>query len=403
MNRTPQYESHPDTDQLTAFVEHTLTDIEQRQTLAHIAGCARCREIIYLSQEAAAEDAGSAAQNLKPSGQLGWLKGWRFVWIAGPALALALFLTVSLLRWHDHGAAEPVTTARLSPETQIKAVVASPPPVPASAVDNQIAKQSTQSPAKLPAIPTKDMRAQAAPTTEMIEKRTPVSAMGGMHGMGMAGGMGYGQGAGVSAYASRGTFQNAAPVNAGTASSAAALPSAPAPVSQITGVIIPPQQAAVGEAKSSPVISQQNETVEVAAASAITDAQIVNARVTAKQLRATRWMAGGFKLPNGQLAVSTATALPRILAIDAAGNLFLSADAGAHWQSVPSQWTGHAIKLRLQGEPTHNAPVTDAATPDSVQKASAALTAAPSTPVFELVTNEGKLWSSTDGMTWAFR
>ena len=51
-------------------------------------------------------------------------------------------------------------------------------------------------------------------------------------------------------------------------------------------------------------------------------------------------------LPSGLPAVSTAAAGRRMLAIDKAGALFLSEDAGNAWQRVLQQWTGHAVAVR---------------------------------------------------------
>ncbi len=46
---------HPDADQLNAFVEHTLPAHEQQQTLAHLAVCPACRQIVALSLPPAEE------------------------------------------------------------------------------------------------------------------------------------------------------------------------------------------------------------------------------------------------------------------------------------------------------------------------------------------------------------
>ncbi|MGB8260090.1 MAG: hypothetical protein WCE75_07055, partial [Terracidiphilus sp.] len=78
------------------------------------------------------------------------------------------------------------------------------------------------------------------------------------------------------------------------------------------------------------------------------------------------------KLPGGLPPLSTVRGERLLLAVDLAGNLYLSSDAGAHWESVARQWTGRAVQLRL---------------------------AAPA-PGFELVTDGGLAWASADGATW---
>ncbi len=49
MSELLQAGQHPDADQLNAFVEHTLPAHEQQQTLAHLAVCPACRQIVALS------------------------------------------------------------------------------------------------------------------------------------------------------------------------------------------------------------------------------------------------------------------------------------------------------------------------------------------------------------------
>lgn len=55
MSEILQAGQHPDADQLNAFVEHTLPAHEQQQTLAHLALCPHCRQIVALSLPTADE------------------------------------------------------------------------------------------------------------------------------------------------------------------------------------------------------------------------------------------------------------------------------------------------------------------------------------------------------------
>ena len=71
---------------------------------------------------------------------------------------------------------------------------------------------------------------------------------------------------------------------------------------------------------------------------------------------------------------------PRMLAIDTAGALFLSMDAGNHWEHVTPQWTGRAVEVRRQ-------------------MASSDMEAVP-TKFFELLNDQSQIWLSTDGKTW---
>jgi hypothetical protein len=52
-------------------------------------------------------------------------------------------------------------------------------------------------------------------------------------------------------------------------------------------------------------------------------------------------------LPSNLPALSTASNAHQTLAIDAHNTLFFSDDDGKHWQAVPSQWQGRAVKVNL--------------------------------------------------------
>jgi putative zinc finger protein len=48
---------HPEAEQLNAFAERALTESERSAVIAHLAGCANCREIVHLAAEARTEGA----------------------------------------------------------------------------------------------------------------------------------------------------------------------------------------------------------------------------------------------------------------------------------------------------------------------------------------------------------
>ena len=55
MNSTSQLDSHPDAESLNAFAERALPERERGQIVAHLAECSRCRQVIFLAQQAIAE------------------------------------------------------------------------------------------------------------------------------------------------------------------------------------------------------------------------------------------------------------------------------------------------------------------------------------------------------------
>src|ERR1700756_1440002 len=110
---------HPDADQLNAFVEHALPAHEQEQTLAHLALCPACRQIVALSLPPAAE---SPAPQPEPTRKY-WFFRWPLAWAGIPVVA-ALVLFIIFIR-------NGTTTARqTSAPTQI---AASRPPAPPAA------------------------------------------------------------------------------------------------------------------------------------------------------------------------------------------------------------------------------------------------------------------------------
>jgi hypothetical protein len=93
MSELLQSGQHPDADQLSAFIEHTLPAHEQEETLAHLAFCPHCRSIVALSMPPA-----DPLPHPHPEpARRPWLSGWMMVWPAGAALA-ALILAGIYMR-----------------------------------------------------------------------------------------------------------------------------------------------------------------------------------------------------------------------------------------------------------------------------------------------------------------
>ena len=122
------------------------------------------------------------------------------------------------------------------------------------------------------------------------------------------------------------------------------------------------------------------------------------------------------KLPSGLNAVSSAAMLNRLLAVDSAGTLFLSSDAGKHWDAVPVQWAGKVVGVYAQpripavpaeSSETAAASIALAPSPPPADAQSAAvqpanIKASPPVPavVFRLVNDQHRAWISSDGKTW---
>ncbi len=114
MSELLQSGQHPDADQLSAFIERALPAHEQEETLAHLATCSHCRNLVALSMPATDPLPQEPAR--RP-----WLSGWMMVWPAGAALA-ALILAGIYIRngLVVEKRVPPTQTARSIPPAPLK-------------------------------------------------------------------------------------------------------------------------------------------------------------------------------------------------------------------------------------------------------------------------------------------
>jgi hypothetical protein len=96
------------------------------------------------------------------------------------------------------------------------------------------------------------------------------------------------------------------------------------------------------------------------------------------------------KLPGGGAAVARVVMGDRMLAVDSAGNLYLSRNEGKSWKKIKPQWPGKAAQLAVL--PAHQAAASETITVKGKS--------AESQQVFELTTDTGAMWTSEDGKHW---
>ena len=111
---------HPDADQLNAFVEHTLPVHEQQQTLAHLAICPDCRQIVALSLPPGDEAPALQPEPVRPR----WLPRWHPAWAGIPALA-ALILVILFVRNEEKTVRQPSVLSQMADARK-----SAPPPAP---------------------------------------------------------------------------------------------------------------------------------------------------------------------------------------------------------------------------------------------------------------------------------
>jgi hypothetical protein len=102
-----------------------------------------------------------------------------------------------------------------------------------------------------------------------------------------------------------------------------------------------------------------------------------------------------YSLPSKLPAASSAISGQGIIAIDSAGTLFFSPNAGKRWKAVKTQWPGKVARVAVAPGPTVGQSFGQG-------KSSAALPSASAVrpPVFHLVTDKGSAWFSLDGTHW---
>ena len=428
MTQTFQPGQHPDADQLSAFAEHALPPHEQQQLLAHIADCSDCRALVFLAQEAVPAAALSqAAATHKPL--FGWnlLRGWTLAFPAAAALAALVFVTLHLRNsaTEDRKAAV-ANSAKLEqapapiPATPPPAQPASPKPTPTESPE----KSATNAPIHLDAAKStaaasfhgsagpQPPRAYAAglggapaPSTELKTATVSRQSSAGMtrsYGFAAAtsppvaapiGGAIAGPLPQPTALATDALADQAAANNAPT-------PARPAPSAAILHSLnqqysaAPPLQPAKPAATAA-LPAPAADTVSVSSASAQLETEsapsaglISSASFGSLQANKARLAKKTQpELPSHRPVLATAASARQQLALDTAGSLFRSQDAGVTWQPVPVQWTGHAVKIALTSSP--NPPATAAAKSSPAQP-----------PIFQLTNDAGQLWTSPDGQSW---
>jgi hypothetical protein len=112
-------------------------------------------------------------------------------------------------------------------------------------------------------------------------------------------------------------------------------------------------------------------------------------------------------LPSKRFAVSTISNGIANLAVDSAGDLFLSKDGGKSWRGVAHQWAGKAVRVSLASSSSMRQPVSakvsSAGATASTELESVPSAAVPPASGFELTSDTGATWSSSDGLVWRLK
>ena len=348
MNDLLQPGQHLDPDQLNAFVEGVLPEHERRESLAHLADCPHCRQIVFLAQQANEPVPVKAAAT--------WRDWFRFsplsmVGAASAALACALIATVAL---HLHHSAPPPPTT----ETAKIESVQNLPPVPREDARSAAPSAPARPAAKaIPLPPAPQSLASSAPPADAI------------------------QGGTISADTR--TNEDNARV---TTKLRRAEPS------QASTALAPAPPYSPSASTADPLAGASVENLPVNGRALIN----AHARVTTSITQTLQAKAGLQPLPSKLPIATTVSSGALILAADSAGTLFVSKNGGEPWQAVEQQWQGKVVRLALVPQAIDQLALKkqQAEMKDSTDNR----VVAPSS--FQLTTEAGVIWVSDDGMRW---
>ena len=443
MNSTFQLDSHPDAESLNAFAEQALSEREREPILSHLAACSRCRQVIFLAQQAAsasemrevaaatpqldrqaayefaaamvpaaAATAGGASSEMPQKPRSWWSSGWRLAWVPAVALVGVVGIAVLVHMQSVKPGVEPEAniadnTPQAAPQSQ--PISAAPAPADEQAGVNRAAAEKMKPPVAAKKESARTASADALSAQVAPPPPAPVA---------------------VSAMSVSSAYLNSV---------------TPLPPPQALGAEMQSKNAAMSQRAASPTATSRSQLVvnenslkstngssapdavfgtgstaqtggsaaQSAFRSATLGSFVSNRNRAAATTDATSArMTGTTPLPSGLRTVSIATAQHRTLAIDSSGTLFLSEDSGDHWQPVSHQWSGRAVAVRLQNGSKINGLVAVGATVAASEDKSStsntpskssvdAISAATAPPaVFEIVNDDGLIWISTDGKNW---
>jgi hypothetical protein len=409
---------HPDPDSLNAFVEGALPEHERLQCMAHLAECARCREVVFLAQEPAAAPATLQVVPIRKR------------WFAPPPLlaaAAALCLAVPAVwlyfhRQHATPASEMFAQVRQAPaaiaETPASSVTAepqqpkaarirqSPHTVAALPAPNAMAPKLADSNDLTSATPRPNAPAQPAisspPAVEMAREKVypvlpptiPASSKQASVGMavqrllagsGISGTVTDPNGTAISGATIRlrqldGTVTGNARTNLTGQFTVGQLPAGRYELQigalgfrQATQQVdVQPQE--VASMKSQLAVASMAETVEVTASAPMVVTGSNSAGLTGpRKDAATEELR---PLPSKPPAEIKIVSGKTILILDSVGIVLVSRNSGKSWKSVKPVWTGKVRAIAL-ADPSANADAT-----------------------FQLTTDSGAIWLSRDGTRW---
>jgi hypothetical protein len=417
---------------LNAFAERVLPEHERQQVLAHIADCSRCRQVIYLAQEAASEtrQAVPALVAAPPPTvhRQAWLTNRGMGWVAlASAAVFALAIFVHYRQTTSNGQRDMLNPAD---KPQLSQPASSPPPTSSAspnpnpkALNSVSALPEGKSGSEALAMPS----ASLAITSPARENVTPDNKIRIANGADYESLPSLKSGKAANSASVPAAYQAPSPSAVQLPTQQAAASAFPNPANEYPQAVTPDQYknaefknaepvggTAIATASQAEMRSREaNTSVKSSAAPVPAPARAGTASMSHFSLAKS---AGALyasppdqaavrrvlysSLPNGLTAVSATAAQHHLLAVDSAGALFLSQDYGKTWQAITQQWAGHALEVRVQSQSQPVSPAVSSAAAVSNEVRGGEITPVLTGPVFELVTDTASVWTSTDGKLW---
>ena len=411
MNPASQFDLHPDAESLNGFIEHELPDAERVRVVDHLASCGRCREIVYLAQDAAGSHALPELKKAASGKDVyagSWFSFWRLGWAAAGACAAVLAIAVIVQVRRGAQSEQVAKSAAVLPP--LSGAVANSPQESAAPKEKAPAALAQKAGADSAALRSRTPQRIGSATALVPESASAGASQSGLRSVGALSNADVISEAKSLQPAQRSLGRNAIAAHGGpnaqqmnnqlqmqnnnNAQDAALISK-----QQVGEVPAPASAAPVADKPALPGAASQ--TVEVSAGAApietetSADAQAVTIAPAPVGNANYAMLTGVPKLPSGLPAVSTVAAGRTQLAVDAAGALYFSRNQGKKWQPVESQWLGRAVTVRLAqanagaggGNPTSGA------LGGKKKVIGFAL--------FEIVNDKGAVWTSAEGKTWS--
>ena len=444
MSTNHQLDLHPDAESLSAFAEHQLPEHERQPILAHLATCARCREILFLAQDSVGDAQPAISGPVLLPSEKKPLANWRYAW--GALAACAALATISIVFYPRHHvipqqqakvvAPLPIpATSAVAPQSEEKKQLSrtptvnrspispgrpanAPAPKPATGLDFAVASPPPGQAATQPPAPQQQAAAGASTTLNITLKPAQSSQTVEVQAADQP--LAKSEAETVNVAADSAQIQQETPPVTATMNAQVVQPTDQLKLKsrsvQPPGAMHP---APNGTAASGGTGNGMSHGLAGSIHGGAAGRPVASAGAPAKSPAAFAKMAPrplavtpedeaaahnvlGKTLPSGLAAIAAASASHHLLAIDSAGALFLSEDAGDVWEPVSAQWTGRAVQiLAPQAAPalTNGMAIAGKAAADASSQPAPA-PSAPFAPLFEIVTDQGVHWTSGDGRIW---